>query len=812
MKQLDSASIFNRMLDTLSQNPDWKAIVSDSVVSAQLKAVAEANAETARYMEYLFNESKWDTARNLSSVSAAAGQFGYKPARKKSATGEIYISADPAIHLVGRKLFKDDFINNLFSKWGVLASTMNFNSDVKVVDSKGTPYILTSTQSLVAGSRYVKNTLMQGIKKSVIIPVEVARAVATRSKLDPYLYIPVTIENCEDAGSTGTQPFFKVFVNHGTTTEETTTEEYRVVDTVHLSSSSDMDVEVYADLYNPSLLYLKFNTSSIRGKPLNISAGSGVVSIEIQYIETTGSAGNLSTVFEPFTITDIPAYENLKLYGINFDAISGGSSEETAYQIKQNAPTFYMRSYTTATKEAYENLIRKINFGNDNYPSRVRVFPGFIEDQTSKLVRSVTHVSCLLPNLDDLASSTEASPYAAIDRTINLYLSKLKAPTDTLKFLPPAYVGIGIGVTCTATRSEVENLTTLRNGISTLLDTNYGSASANLDFGRSIYEADIISSIKAANPAILSVKTEMEAIANLSWKQAIRMTPRTTGASPLHTIRLPFSFNPVFQGANFVKGFRDYKTGAAYAARVDVIYRKAVGSSLPSYHVSLFVEEDPNRTLSAFYAIKDMDVAPIWGTDFVAADYPMDNTSTYAHLPNTYQFYYKKKLYDDDSFSRLISTESLRSETTLSTYTKTPGAIDSYLFSFTGDYAADDGTIGEGFFEFDITPLYGTLQKYAEQDVVLRAKLNQYPLPHIKCDSADTIFRGFVNDVLSTYVEILVSFRPVDLDLVPDLNDSDQNSIVLYADSADASSGTAAMTNLTADKRERLLSVECDLV
>ena len=111
MKAFDSASIYQRYIDKLSQNPDWKAVIGDSVISAILKATSEVQAETARYAEHLFKETKWDTAQNTSSIVAAAGQLGYKPARKKSAFGDVYISADPRIHQVGRTIYRDHFLS-----------------------------------------------------------------------------------------------------------------------------------------------------------------------------------------------------------------------------------------------------------------------------------------------------------------------------------------------------------------------------------------------------------------------------------------------------------------------------------------------------------------------------------------------------------------------------------------------------------------------------------------------------------------------------------------------------------------------------
>lgn len=805
MKQFDSASIFSRTLADLASNPNWKAIASDSVLSATLQAQAERNAELARYMEFLFSESKWDTARNLSSVAAAAGQFGYRPARKRSAAGEIYLSADPALHLIGRRIFKEDFLNGYITNWGTLSAEINFNTDVTITDSAGNSYIFTSSAPLKPGAMYVKNSIIQGVKKSVVIPADVARAVATRSRLDPYIFIPVAIENCEDASSAATAPFFRVFVHYTASSIE-----YRVVDSIHLSHSEDNDVEVYADLYNPSLIYLKFNTSSLRGKPLNLSAGAGVQSIEIQYIESMGSAGNLAKVFEPFTITGLPEYPDMVLYGINFDSIIGGADEENAHDIKAQAPLHYTTTYTAGNKEAYENLIKRIDFGNKKYASKVHVFPGEVEDPEAGLIRSVTYVTLLLPALEDLMNSADENPYASIERILNLHLSRLKAPTDVLKFAPPKYVGLGIGVLLTARRNEVDNITTLRNNVRDLLDSKYGARSLELDFGRKIHEADIVAAIKQQNPSIESVKIEIEAVKKLDWNSVIRMKP--VPDIPVHTIRMNFDFNPVFKGNTFIKGIRDFRTGASYVLRVDVMYRQALTSTLPAYHTSIFVGEDLSREKTAFYAMRDRtDVTPVWGEGFSEIDYPMANDS-YAQLTDIYQFYYKKRLYDDDGFSSATSTGALKQEAVLTDYTKTPGCLDSFLVSFTGDYEADDGKIGEGFFEFDVTAMYGTLQKYAEQDPQLRTLLYQYPLANIKCDSATTMFNGFVRDVLANYVDIYVSVRPVDKDLVPEVADQAQNSIVLYVDSADEDSTTATMTNLTLAKKERLLSVECELI
>ena len=55
MIYFDSNSIYQRALQKLQQDPDWKVISSNSVISSLLRSNAEIQAETARYAEYLFH-------------------------------------------------------------------------------------------------------------------------------------------------------------------------------------------------------------------------------------------------------------------------------------------------------------------------------------------------------------------------------------------------------------------------------------------------------------------------------------------------------------------------------------------------------------------------------------------------------------------------------------------------------------------------------------------------------------------------------------------------------------------------------------
>jgi hypothetical protein len=839
MKDFSPVSIYNRLVAVLQQNPDWRANLADSVISSLHKSQAEISAEIARYAEYLFSESRWDTAQNYSSITAQAGQLGYKPLRKKSATGIIYMSADPKIHTIGTTINALDFVNsatddvalNKIAPWTVLSNTKAIvNAEATIVDTSGNNYIFATNNPLETGTVYCKNTIIQGIRKSKIIPIEVARLTAARSRLDPYIYIPVEIVDCEAAADTVTQDFLKVFVNYRSGTRE----EYRVVDSLHLSTSSDQDVELYADLYNNNLLYLKFNASLGKGKVLSLAEGSGVASIEVEYILTKGAAGNLENTFVPFTITGVASNPNLTLYGISLNPISGGADEEDISSIKEKAPQAYRKTYTTATKEAYESAIKQIMF-NGSLPTRVRVFASDIETvtDTATIRRAMTCVSLILPNLDDIveSSSGEGNPFYEIERLLNLYLRNLKAPTDTLKFIPPSYVRFGVGLKVSADTTQVKNLSTLQTQIQDLIDASYGSTSPALDFGRDVLPANIIHEIKQTCPEVRSVEVEVEAQQRLSWDSALWMKP--CPEIDLHTCRLNFKFDSLFLGGGTIKGFKDFESGASYTMRVDIMYKKAQFSTLNAFHTSIFVPDSRFRSHKPYFALKDNIAAPIWerykyedGVKVPVWDrdkYPMDDVDGF-DSPNQigvvsriedgpYQFYFggrRQRVLGDLAFKDMMDTER---DNIITDHTKSYGCLDHYLIYCGADtiVSATDTNIFEGYFEFALDSLYATLKKYAEQDVNLKQQLSIYTLANLKCGNTDVSFRGFIKDVLSQYVDIYVSMRPTD----PKLQISDKtgfNNTVLFIDSADSNSTALKLTNLSADKKQRLISVECTLV
>lgn len=835
MIRFDPSSIFNRSLQKLQQDPNWRVIANNSVISALLKSNAEINAETARYAEYLFKESKWDTAQNESSILSMANLLGYQPKRKISAKGTIKISADPRTHLVGKSISSYTFehIGSSSLNWNTLNRDLSITGDCTITDSKGNSYV--PTRALFPANTLTMDLeIVQGKRKSAFIDINTIRSTSTQSKLDPYLYIPIKIEDCEDASSITSKAYFKVYIVSAQN-NVTNYLEYRVVDSLLLSSTSDYDVEVYNDMYSRNLFYLKFNNDPNRGNTLDISQNSSITGIRIDYIESLGADGNLLDLFENFTISDLIISESgslsgNKLYGVNLGIITGGKDEETIIDIKANAPKFYITNYTAGTKEAYENAVANMEFSIKNFPKpikprKVQVYGDKREDENGNIL-PVTCISFIADGMDDLITdSSLEDPYSDIEEALNYYLTRLKSPQDSLRFVPPNYISFAIGLKCRVNKEEVDDIYQLESDIRTIIDNSWGSNSDDIDFGRNFYSSGIVTEIMNTFPEIVSISTEVEAIKKLDWDDAIRVSPKSdedASSTIIHTMRIPFNFDPLFLGEQSVKGFKDYRTGSDYVMRIDFMYKKpkSMGGS-NNYHTTIFIKDNKAdrtyQTTTAFYLIKDTSQNGIWMMQTSGGEEPWSLAPTdysslvgISQLKESEQYYFRDEVYNDNDYRALLDESSSDYISTISTYLSDPGAIDDYLVYFSGNYDDDAETIGDGWIELTFDPIYKMLTTFATYDVDLKNTLRDCPLALLKCNNTDmtNTFKTFT-DALNEYVDVYVSMRPIDGDFFINNSSSSSGSSLLYIDSFDNVSvnGTIDLTN---SKRQRMISVQCE--
>lgn len=841
MIKFDSNAIYNRIVDKLQQDPNWKVIVNNSIVSAIIKSNAEANAETARYAEYLFKESRWDTAQNHSSILSMANMLGYQPKRKISARGKLYVSLSPLTHAVGKTISYDSFLQ---LKDGVVTNATNgfikntgtgidINSS-STVTCGNKNFIVTNASTLEQNHYITSIDVMEGVKQTEIIDFNTLVNIATISKLDPYLYIPLTINDCEDASNLSSIPFLKVYVGYKSKNsngdEAIRYKEYRVVDNLLLSSPDDYDCEFYNDLYNQNLFYLKFNNDLYNSNCLDLSHNSSIEHIRIDYVKSSGDAGNINDLFSEFRLETSNGHDGkVTLYGINYTAINGGADEENVNDIKRNTIKAYTKYFSIGTKEAYEKAIANTEFKITTIgsikPKKVHVYGDYhtSDDGTKQLV---TYVSFIGSGLEDLGyASVKTNPYEEVEQALNYYLTRLKSPQDIIKFTPPEYVSFSVGANCTVVNSSEYELKALQTAISDYIDSLWGPNSDNIDFGNNFYTSQLQSQIKSAFTDVVSVNLTVEAVKKLKWNDAVILTPKNDDNGIIHTCRIPFNFSSVFLGDTKINpGFKDHRDGAQYLMRIDIMYKKPQNYSGVSvdYHKSIFVKENRNRSVdrTGFYTVQTID--PIVWSDRQDASDIATRSEDYLELADVdkldkcYQVDYEPKVFNDNAFISLENEIKSGVKTTRSASTSV-GAMDNYIIYFSGSYNKDSSKIGYGWLEFTFDDLYSVLTYFSLYDSELSSDLMQCPLASLKCGVAnDSVFNKF-KEIVSKYVDIYVSMRPIKTDLsltsISDTNKygSSKSNEVLYIDSYDTQilDNINNASNLTLDKKARFIDVKC---
>lgn len=830
MIKYDSDSIYNRELQRLQQNPDWQVISNNSLVSSLLRTEAEALAELGRYSEYLFKESKWDTAQNPNSILAMAGILNYQPARAISASGLVYWSLDPKIHNVGttislqafKGLKEEGTSNQLKNKWYTPASPITITPTALVNDSQGHRYLVKSSGTLKAGEPWTTLGVIQGTPASQYLTIDEIRSVATKSRLNPYLYIPITLTDCENAATPSTRNFLKVTVFSRSSGNDNilTGQEYIIVNSLLLTTADDYAVELYSDLYNPSLFYLKFPNSSTAGRTLDISSSSSIVSIKVDYIQTMGAAGNIEEAFRTFTMETTSNGQQVKLYGINVAPFLDGQDAESIADIKVNAPRNYVKNYTVGTRESYENLIKysslkvKVSDLDDAKtiilePKQVRVYGGSDTEDDGREIRK-TKISFIADGLEDLDVDTSDIVYDNIREALNLYLDKFKSPQDIIKFEPPNFIDFAVGLTITLDKSITSDTEQLKTDIRDYVDSLWGSLSSELNFGRSFFESKLRHLVmqQFPNRGLEAVNCEVEAITKLDWSLAERKVPSTTSSILTQTIRAPYYFDPIFLGNDTKKGF--ISAPDSYAFRFDIFYKKPsnlAGINVNSYNGSIFIDDISARSTDGFY-LNHSSSENFWKDWAINENYT--ELADVFELTKSHQYPLQQQVFTNSAYQALITKDSSIAER--GNAESDTGALDDYLVYFSGNYTEGLDKIGNGWIELPFDDIYHVLEVFKFYDANLAEQLDACPLQVLKCNTSTTsedaakIFENF-KKILIQYIDIYVSLRPIDKDLVISSKNESLNS-VLMIDSTDLNSVSVNnIENLTSVKRPRMISV-----
>jgi hypothetical protein len=556
MKKFDSASISSRLLTTLSAVAGWTQIISDSAITSLTGSIGEIEAEAVRYFEYLLQEAKWTKAQNQSSLLAQSAFLGYKPHRKISSvnTDGFVLSHDAQLQQSGViNIFAITDLTDHLIPYSGSPSTMTIPQGTVFTSSGGIPFISTgkTSKSYTTGDKYILIPLIQGVQRSIDIIV----------LGNPYETIRVNSSSIEAAIGTSSE-FFTIFVQ---SPGSNTTTEYTQIEDIYLGGPTDTVYDVNV-AYDYSYIDIRFG-NGITGTLL--TAGS---KITVSYLETLGSAGNVT---QNFTITSIssifdPSYP--AFYCTNFTSALGGDDNETIDSIRGQAPLAYLlNGGSIVTSNAYKAAIESIQD-----ILLATVYQSVYLDPVTNASQGSIEYSAI--KKDGTAPSLTTFPNDVFE-----VLEGKTSPLDFTNYNPPAFLHLKLNVQG-KTPSSNTNTTDMVNQIQTTLFDRYGTLSQTF---KNPFDNSLLTSYVSTTYSLTTVSNQIEAVADL--------LPSTFEVDPLLTgyYKKAFNFDRSYLR---LKGFSDQ---ALHALKVQIYFNcDECQYNGNSFSRTLFVVQTPSTNPS----------------------------------------------------------------------------------------------------------------------------------------------------------------------------------------------------------------------
>lgn len=613
MKRFEYDAIKARLVQRMKMNSEYATILDDGAFTNLMDVFCEGLSETDRYIEYALLEKKWNTARNISSLTSMGELIGRKRNRPKSAMGYIVVSHTDAngnnrLANYGRYFFDldeesdfDDIAQNTNANYIKKSALVPWTSNEIYVIPKGTIFTANNNTQFIStetvriksltekfshikdnaarlnefkeaggwdGIKYLKVPVIQGIPRTANI------GTTTGARFETLSYNASNIENASN--SISRNYFYINVIKSGTT------ERWAEIQNIRLAEPYDKVYEV------------KLNSD---GSGITIKFGDGISGaipptgsiIELHYLETLGKAGNISSKFQIQSIA-LPNNEIMVdprtgnasefLSCINTTSIMGGKDLENEDEYKVNAPTSYLTSYTTAVKSAYEKQIL------ENSPlslSKIKCKPNSsfvatqidntmddnIDDEVANelsIISNSLEVTAIKANGDPIEQEESETFMNYVIRALNDY----KGPNDSLVYREPNLIKVAPSIkinTYDITVPEAEIISDIANTV------NAEYSIFNQDFNEPLYSSKIVHNASLYS-FTESVDLLLEAMANVKiTTKDIKVMPLRTSTADVPLVAIPFQFDTIYAQNKYKSGFKNYKVEAPYLLKINVKFK-----------------------------------------------------------------------------------------------------------------------------------------------------------------------------------------------------------------------------------------------
>ena len=309
----DFQSIFNRLYNFLKQKSEHKDMSPYGTNVLLLEDIATEMAYEMLYDEYATRETKWNLARNISSLVTQSYFHGFKIPRKIGAKGVCRVSIS--------KDFDEKPLSNIpIPRF----TTFSTEDDIKAVTIEDTIY--------TTNDDYCDIRVSQGIFRSASFEAlgkTFEEIIISNKKIDNDLVF--------------------IYVNNLPVT---------IVDSLYDVGNDKYycQIDSLPDLSGIKIIF----GDGVFGKQLLTND-----SIYIQYIETEGKEGNLLST-DLLTIADSNIYNIegrlVELYVTNIEPLVGGVNEIDIEKLRTISPRFYQSGNRAGTVSDYHTLLNNIPY------------------------------------------------------------------------------------------------------------------------------------------------------------------------------------------------------------------------------------------------------------------------------------------------------------------------------------------------------------------------------------------------------------------------------------------------------------------
>lgn len=667
--RFDTESVKNRLTDRMKMNSESATILDDGAFSNVMDVFGEGINQIAGYIEYALRENKWETAMNMSSLTTLGSLIGRKRERPKSAIGYVVVS-----HTDNNNVDRLANYGNTFFDLNELSDFDDISQDTSanyIKKAALVPWTNATSYEVPKGTIFTAANGVQFISTKTVKSKPLSKPYSEISANDTkkiefiraggwenikYLKVPVIqgIKKQQTLGTASGERFqaFKLNAENVENASNSISKEYFYIEVKPPKSNV---VERWAEIQKIRLAgpYDKVYETKITddGTGVIIKFGDGISgklpvkgsTITVHYLETLGAAGNIEQKFQinkmafPAGERMIDPRTNMEssfLSCLNTTTIMGGKDIENEDTYRVNAPTSYLKSYTTAVKSSYEyqimnnspfTLSKLVCYPDSSFVAK-QVDSGINnmnEDIDEEVLNEVTLVSNAL-NISaikangDMVTNDEAEEFV---KTVLSGISDIKGPNDSLNYVEPNYIKVAPSIkinTYDIDTSESEIIKDIKGAVT----SEYSIF--NTDFNVSLYSSKI-THLASLFTFTDSVSLLLEAMANVSFEDTdIKVFKITDNNEDIPVVAIPFQFDSTYGADSLSAGFKNASLESPYLLKINLEMINTPEAD--SYARTFFLFD--NRTdynTSIMYSIEQDAVSGKFLTKSISSEFSRSN-------------------------------------------------------------------------------------------------------------------------------------------------------------------------------------------